>query len=350
MKFSVTALSAAAAVAFLAACSHSVGFSSASSALPAVNEAPQSSDFATVVPPQLRPVGGAAALPLSLEPSATAASGIYASEVYATDVWGFPIKNNHDRKAMCVIKGVSGANGIAVDASGNLIDPDGGTNTILVFKGPRMCGSELGSIGDPYGQPSDAASENAATGTIVIANIFDKNKTPGSVSRCTLAHGCKTNLRSKNMDEVAAVALAKNGDCWASATNVKGVATLTYFKACSGSGKAASGYRNANYGGLDIDDKGNLVSLSYLDQKLYVYKGCNPRCSLVGGPFTLKGEATFGHLNATSTKFVAGDFQYGRIDVYNYSPSKVKFAYSFNKGFSPSELVEGAAFNPRSTE
>jgi hypothetical protein len=350
MKVSVTALCAAAAVAFLSACSHSIGFSSASSALPAVNEAPQSSDFATVVPPQLRPVGGAAALPLSLEPNGAAASGIYASEVYATDVWGFPIKNNHDRKAMCVIKGVSGANGIAVDGSGNLVDPDGGTNTILVFKGPRMCGAELGSISDPYGQPSDAASENAATGTIVIANIFDKNKTPGSVSRCTLAHGCKTNLRSKNMDEVAAVALAKNGDCWASATNAKGTATLTYFKACSGSGKAAGGYRNAYYGGLDIDDKDNLVSLSYLDQKLYVYKGCNPKCSLVGGPFTLKGEATFGHLNATSTKFVAGDFQYGRIDVYSYSPGKVKFAYSFNKGFSPSELVEGAAFNPRSTE
>jgi hypothetical protein len=58
-------------------------------------------------------------------------------------------------------------------------------------------------VGDSYGQPSDAASANAATGTSVIANIFDKNKTPGSVSRCTLAHGCKTNLRSKNMDEVA---------------------------------------------------------------------------------------------------------------------------------------------------
>ena len=70
----------------------------------------------------------------------------------------------------------------------------------------------------------------------------------------------------------------------------------------------------------------------------------------IGGPFTLKGEATFGHLNADSTKFVTGDFQYGQIDVYNYSPAKVRFAYMFNRGFSPSELVEGAAFNPRSTE
>ncbi len=64
----------------------------------------------------------------------------------------------------------------------------------------------------------------------------------------------------------------------------------------------------------------------------------------------MNGEATFGHLNAASTKLVTGDFQYDRIDVYDYSPTKVRFAYSFNRGLSPSELVEGAAFNPRSTE
>ena len=127
-------------------------------------------------------------------------------------------------------------------------------------------------------------------------------------------------------------------------------ATLTYFKGCAGSGKTASGYRNAYYGGLDIDNQGNLVSLSYQDAKLYVYQGCNPQCTRVAGPFRMKGEATFGHVNAASNKLVTGDFQYGRIDVYNYSPTKIRFAYSFNRGFSPSEVVEGAAFNPRSTE
>ncbi len=339
-----------AAVAFLAACSGSARSPQALYALPAVNEAPQRSDFATVVPPQLRPIGGAAALPLTLEPNAKSAGGIYASEVYATDIWGFAAKNNHNRKAKCVVTHVQGANGIAVDLSGNLIDPDGGTDTVIVFKGPKMCGPKLGSVKDPYGQPSDAASADAANGTIVIANIFDNNKTPGSVSKCTLAHGCKTNLHSPNMDEVAGVALAKNGDCWASATDSNGAATLTYFAGCAGRGKKATGYLNAYYGGLDIDEHGNLVSLSYQDAKLYVYKGCNPKCGLVGGPFRMKGEATFGHLNATSTKLVTGDFQYGRIDVYSYKPAKVRFAYSFNRGFSPSEVVEGAAFNPRSTE
>ncbi|MBV8344234.1 MAG: hypothetical protein JO190_04465 [Candidatus Eremiobacteraeota bacterium] len=339
-----------AAVAFLAACSGSVRSPQALSALPAVNEAPLRSGFTTVVPPQLRPIGGAAALPLSLDPSSKSAGGIYASEVYGTDIWAFPQDNNQNRKAMCVVTNVQGVNGIGVDAAGDLIDPDGGTDTVIVFKGPKMCGQKLGSVADPYGQPSDAASANAAKGTIVIANIFDTNKTPGSVSLCTLAHGCKVNLQNSDMNEVAGVALAKNGDCWASATDANGVATLTYFKACRGSGKKASGYRNAYYGGLDIDDKGNLVSLSYEDAKLYIYKGCNPRCTRISGPFRLKGEATFGHLNAASTKLVTGDFQYGRIDVYDYSSTKIRFAYSFNRGFSPSEVVEGAAFNPRSTE
>ncbi len=226
-----------AAVAFLAACSGSARSPQALYALPAVNAAPQRSDFATLIPPQLRPVGGAAALPLTLEPNATSAGGIYASEVYATDIWGFPAKNQRDHKATCVVKHVQGANGIAVDLSGNLIDPDGGTDTVIVFKGPTMCGPKLGDVKDPYGQPSDAASADAAHGTIVIANIFDTNKTPGSVSKCTLAHGCKTNLRNSNMDEVAGVALARNGDCWASATDSKGKATLTYFKACQDPGR-----------------------------------------------------------------------------------------------------------------
>lgn len=276
--------------------------------------------------------------------------GIYASEVYGADVFGYPANNSHNGKPMCTVANVSAANGIAVDGVGNLIDPDGGSHTIIIFKGPKMCGPKLASINDPFGQPSDAASADAATQTIVVANIFDNNRKPGSISRCTLARGCTANLKSASMNEVAGVALAKNGDCWASATNRKGTATLTYFKGCVAPGSVAKGYRNAYYGGLDIDIHGNLVSLSYYDKRLYVYKGCNPACKLVGGPFTLYGQATFGHLNAYATKFVTGDYEYGQIDVYAYAPTKVKYAYSFNNGLNASELVEGAAYNPRSAE
>ena len=347
IRFCTGAICTAGAVGLLAACSTRAGLSSSISALPAVAEWPA---FATVVPPEQRPLGGTIPQDVIPDPQAQPIAGIYASEVYGSDIWGFRANNNHNGKAICAVKNVSGPNGIAVDGKGNLIDPDGGTKTIIIFKGPKMCGAQLGSVSDPFGQPSDAASANAATGTIVVANIFDNNKKAGSVLRCTLAHGCKTHLKNPNMYEVAGVALAKNGDCWASATSKSGHATLTYFKGCTGSGKKASGYANAYYGGLDIDVHGNLVALSYSDKKLYVYKGCNPACTLVGGPYTLYGEATFGHLNGSSTKFVAGDYQYGQIDVYNYSPTSLKLAYHFNKGLSPSALVEGAAFDPRSKE
>lgn len=338
----------------LEACSGAGSSVQAVPAQPAIGDPvfiPQWSAFATVVPLQLRPAAQNE-IPFDETPGGDAATagGIYASEVYGSDIWGFPANNPHNGKASCAETGVSAANGIAVDGAGNLIDPDGGSHTIIVFKGPKMCGAKVGSVNDPYGQPSDAASANATTGEIVVANIFDNNKKPGSISRCTLAHGCTSNLKNASMDEVAGVALARNGDCWVSATNKRGAATLTYFKGCAGSGKVATGYQNAYYGGLDIDLHGNLVSLSYYDSKLYVYKGCNPACKLVGGPFTLEGQAAFGHLNSTSTKYATGDFQYGQIDVYTYQPGKLTFIYRFNRGFNASELVEGTAYNPRSKE
>jgi hypothetical protein len=360
IRYCTGATCAAVAVGLLSACSLRSSISSPSSALPVVTEGqshlsngrfvPEWSAFATVVPPEQRPLGGTIPFEYVPEAQTQTTGGIYASEVYGTDIWGFRANNSRNSKAICAVKNVSGPNGIAVDGKSNLVDPDGGTRTVIVFKGPKMCGSEIGSVSDPYGQPSDAASTSAATGTIVVANIFDNNKKAGSVVRCSLSGGCKAHLKNPNMYEVAAVALAKNGDCWASATNKSGKATLTYFKGCTGTGKRASGYLNAYYGGLDIDVHGNLVSLSYYDKNLYVYKGCNPACTLVGGPFAMRGEATFGHLNSNSTKLVTGDYQYGEIDVYNYSPTALKFAYRFNKGFSPSELVEGAAYDPRSAE
>ena len=103
--------------------------------------------------------------------------------------------------------------------------------------------------------------------------------------------------------------MAKNGDCWASATNSTGTATLTYFKGCTGSGRPAKHYRNSYYGGLDIDNAGNLVSISAFDSEVYVYKGCNPACTLVGGPFALHNQSIFGHLDQKSKHFAAADLR-----------------------------------------
>ncbi len=272
--------------------------------------------------------------------------GIYVSS--ATGVLGYRGGNRDNRPPICTVKGAY-PGGIAADSDGNLIDTDGGTHTIGVFKGPKMCGRKLGSIDDPYGQPSDVASLHAATGIIAVANIFDGSDA-GSVTVCTLSSGCTKNLTISGMYEVAAVALAANGDCWASATNATGVATLTYFKGCALPGAVATGYRNAYYGGLDIDGKGHLLAISSFDSKLYVYKGCAPACTLFAGPFALHGEAFYGHLNKNSTRFATSDYQTASIDVYTYSPKSLEYLYSFNNGLDTSSLINGVTYNGRADQ
>jgi hypothetical protein len=278
--------------------------------------------------------------------------GIYASEFLGTDAFGYQHVNTGNNPPECSVGPVSYINGMAVDGKGNFIDPDGGTRSVIVFSGPGMCGSEAGSVSDPFGQPSDASSADAVNGTIAVGNIFGPSGSisAGSISLCTLAGGCTTNLQNPNMFEVAGVAMDNSGNCWASATNSSGTATLTYFAGCTGSGVAATGYENSSYGGLDIDKNGNLVAISAFTSQMYVYSGCNPACTLVGGPFSMQGEAVFGHLNKQSMTFCAGDFSTAEMDVYYYSPSALTYWYSFNNGLSPSFEPEGCAYNPRSSQ
>jgi hypothetical protein len=268
--------------------------------------------------------------------------GIYVSE--GSGVLGYRGRNRGNKPPICTVK-ASSPGGIAADSDGNLIDADAGSHEVRIFKGPRMCGRELGAVSDPYGQPSDVASAHAATGTIAVANIFDTSGA-GSIAVCTLAGGCTKNLTNADMYEVAGVAIAENGDCWASGMNSTGAATLTYFKKCAGKGKTATGFENAHYGGLDIDGDGHLVSISAFDDKLFVYKGCAPSCTLVGGPYPLKGDV-FGHLNENSTEFVAANYQSAQVDVYSYSPSRVTYKYSFDNGLSGSTMPDDAAYNGR---
>jgi len=276
-------------------------------------------------------------------------ANIYATEFDGSSAYCYPANNWKTNGPATGSTGpVSYVNGQAVDGKGNFIDPDGGTRTVIIFSSP--CGSELGSFSDSYGQPSDASSADATTGTIAVGNIFDNSGLPGSISVCTMSGGCTANLTNSNMYEVAGVAMDNSGNCWASATNSGGTATLTYFAGCTGSGQAATGYMNSYYGGLDIDKNGNLVSISAFNSEVYVYSGCNPACTLVGGPFTMEGEAVFGHLNKQSMSYCTGDFSLGQIDTYSYSPTSLTFLGSFNNGLNSSYIVEGCSYNPRSVQ
>jgi hypothetical protein len=358
MRLLSSALSATVAVGLLAGCSGS-NMSATNPTTPTVgaqsrvshaHQIPQWSALATLIPQQFRPAGQVPKGSPARRHKA-ASGGIYVSEFYNTTAFNFANRNQANNPAQCTISPVSYINGQAADMSGNWIEPDGGSRSINVYAGPGACGALLGNIADPYGQPADAAAgaNSAATGTFIVGNIFDTSGA-GSISVCSLAGGCTANLTNSNMYEVAGVAMDKSGNCWASAINSGGTATLTYFAGCTGGGTAATGFLNSSYGGLDIDNKGNLVSIDYASSKLYVYSGCNPACTVVGGPFSLHSEVIFGHLNKQSMTFAAGSFLDGAVDVYTYNPTNVSYSYSFSNGLSASLDTEGVSYAPASEQ
>jgi hypothetical protein len=276
---------------------------------------------------------------------------VHSSNSSSAVIYGYRLRLGH-LKQICTVPGITYADQVSVDAHGRPLAPDSTAKSVTVFSGPGLCQSELGSLTDPYGQPVNASSANAATGIVAVANIFDTSSAgdtlmPGSISVCTLSGGCTANLTNPNMFELCCVLLAKNGDCWASALNHSLTAgTLTYFKQCSGSGKAATGYKGPGYGSLDRDSQGNLVTVSWTSNytDLYVYHGCDPRCSLVGGPLRLTNGGIFGSLNASGTTWAMANFKTFAIDVYAYTPTKVTYEYSFKVGGN----VASVAFSPRS--
>lgn len=291
---------------------------------------------------------------------ATAANGIYVTQLVSNTVLGYSSKKRSEKKKgpICTVpwKMVE-PQAIAVDSNGNLLEVDSTSffTPVNVGTGPKMCGALATTIEDQYGYGDYVASRDALNGVVAVANQWDFSNygfNPGSIAVCTVSAGCTTNLTNSAMNRVAGVAIAPNGDCWASALNASGQATLTYFQGCSGSGQQASGYQNPGYGGLDIDANGNILAMSYVIKSyvstLYVYSGCNPACTLVGGPFNLLGVTVAGHLNAGSNEFAAADPEYGQVDIYSYSPMRVKYKYSFNKGLSQQDDVGGAAYNPPS--
>ena len=145
-------------------------------------------------------------------------SGIYVSVFYGDNVLGYSAANRLNKMPLCSVSGVSNVNGIAVDGKGDLLVPNGGSEYLTVYKGPTMCGKQIGLIADSYGQPADAAANDATSGPIVIANIRDdEGYKNGSISVCTRQGGCTVNLTNDSMYEAGGVAISNNGDCWVDA-------------------------------------------------------------------------------------------------------------------------------------
>ncbi|HEV3091018.1 MAG TPA: hypothetical protein VGX91_06175 [Candidatus Cybelea sp.] len=276
-------------------------------------------------------------------------TGTYVTQFDSSAIFGYLADNKANKKPICSVSGVASVNDVAVDLKGNLIDPDGGSSYVIVHKGPTMCGKELGLIQDSAGQAADASSPDAVTGKIVVSNLAGPTSTAGTLSVCTLKGGCTVTLSNKTIYHSGGTAMAPNGDCWTDAkTSASGGAALIYFKGCAGGGKVATGFKPTYYGGIDLDNKGNLVIIDDMAEMVYIYSGCNPACKTVGGPFALKGESFFGKLSADNSTYTAVARANAEVDVYSYSTKGLKFQYSYNADLVASEVPDGIAVNPRS--
>jgi hypothetical protein len=272
---------------------------------------------------------------------------IYVSSFAGDSVFGFTTAG----KSSCSINtGDEAINGNAADPKGNLILPLGAARTVSVYK--PNCGAEIGaSFADNDGQPSSASSFNAATGTIAIGNITSTATGVGSVDVCTVSGGCTSNITSSNITGYGGgVLLDTKGNCYLTSENASFTAsTMTYWAGCKGSGTAVTGWKNTYYGSITLDKKGNIDAIDFEGGgtgQLWVYKGCNPACTLVGGPFALHGYAIFGSVNKKGNTFGAVEFETGEVDLYKYSPTKLTYTSSFSSGFSATDEAEGFAFAP----
>jgi hypothetical protein len=278
---------------------------------------------------------------------ASAIKGSYASEFYGGFVNGYTKNNSGNNPSICT-ESVSSVNNFGVDGQGSLIIP-AAFSGVNVYS-PGMCGSLAATITDSYGQASDASTVNAMSGPIVVGNILG----PGFVVNCTVSSLTCTQLTpgSAGIGEVAGVGMNAAGDCWADSFNAAFTAVeLTWWAGCTGTGTVTTGFLNTGYGGVDVDNKGNIVTFNWhgsAGTDLWVYSGCNPACTSVSDNSLTNNSALFGHIGKQGERLIVGAYLAGQADIYAYTPTTLTYYYSFNNGLTASGLVEAAAYSPSS--
>jgi hypothetical protein len=282
----------------------------------------------------------------------SAIKGSWASGFFGVDVLGYPKNNSANGAPTCELGDDGSVNGFGVDTKGDVIIPDA-FNGVEVYS--AGCGSLLGTITDIYGQAADAAAIDAVNGTIVVGHV-------GTVATCSLSSLTCTELNSPGMSGFASVAMDKSGNCYAQAGNTQGVITLWYYAGCTGTGTNPTGFNEPGSfdGGMDVDNKGNLVVINQensndsVSGNATVYSGCNTgACTVVAGPTTLTPNGSgvdidYCRLGRQNERLICGDASFSQVDVFTYLPSREpSYLYSFNNSMSSVD-VEAAAYSPSS--
>ncbi len=359
------------AAALLAGCSGGSG-SSPSSSMPG---------GAGVTPPTVKSAHGKIALTTipkylfekakhrNIEAPEALTRGLATAEFLAStgNIIVYPKNNSANGPPRCNFTTGQGVNDFASDEKGDLIIPNAfsGVDVYAPRFKPKSCGRLLGTIPDSLGQAADAAAKDAKKGTIVVGNLLGGPLT--GILTCTLASLTCTALNSPNMatgttssPAAAGVAMDKAGNCYADAFDTSGAVGLWIYAGCAGKGKeltSANGFSEPYYGGIDVDNRGNIVVISLFNSTLStpsevtVYSGCSTgTCKVVSGPTALAGASVFGHLGRQNERYAVGDVLNSDIEVYSYSHGALgSMLYSFNNGLScATDECEAAVYMPRS--
>ncbi len=268
--------------------------------------------------------------------------------------WVYPKNNTGNAPPICGNASVA-VNGLGSDQAGDVEIPEA-FDGISVYAPPftaSSCGTLLATIPDSLGQAEDGAAINAASGTIVVGH------NDGIVATCTISADSCTELTSPNMyPDFVQVAMDVNGNCYAD-----GYATTTYSISlwvysgtpsapCTGTGVEATGFSETSIGGIDVDNKGNLVALSLgAPSTVTTYSGCaTGACTVLQAAHSITGESIYGHVGRQGERYVTGDVTNGTMEVYSYNAATGVGAmlYSFNNGLtcSPTDPCEAAAYMP----
>jgi hypothetical protein len=296
-------------------------------------------------------------------PPAGATRGAYVQEFFVTspDIFGYPKNNPSNGPPTCTLGEASNVNDFGTDKAGNIIVPDAFSGVDVWAPPPvsGVCGTKLGTISDGAGQASSAAALDAVNGTIVVGQIGGGSTT--GVVTCTLASLSCTSLTAPNMSSLAGVAMDNSGNCYADAFDGNGAVGLWVFTGCSGTGTeltSSNGFSQPYYGGLSVDNHGNLVVTSLFNSSfstpslVTVYSGCaTGTCTLVGGPFSLQGESVFAHLGKQNEQLYTTDISNSMVEVYAYTGhgTGLAFKYAWNNGLTcATNLCESAVPGPTS--
>ena len=231
--------------------------------------------------------------------------------------------------------------GMGVDQSGDLYVSNGNDEDVLVFAAGST--SPTGTLDDPNKFPDDVAI--ARDGTVYVANGSGPIGASGNV--VVYAPGATSptsTLNDGNFLHVVGVALDKNENLFVScnAQQARGTGTVVEFKA--GSSTPIDTHIKLGYaGGIAIDGSGHIAVIDQEVPSLNVYTvgKSKPIATL-----KLPSASAYIAFNSTSKVLFVADYSKGEIDVFDYSPSKLKHINKITNGIAPSSDNMGIAVTP----